>query len=261
MMLAAARRSWDLVALVALALLGLAMVLAQIGGPVAVAVLMPLAFAVPGYAVTAALFPPRAIPAAERLVYAVALGIAVSALSGVIAQLVFSLDRTAWALLLFLLTLAASWLALRRRDGTEEGWRPRIAAPGLEPLSVALIVTAIAIAAWATTIATDRAHDELSDAHFTELWVKPGQESGANRRRSRLVIGVANHRGHPTSYRIRLTQGDVLLRGWSIRLGEGRHWTADLSTPRPTDSKPLEVSLLRGGTVYRRVFLRSDLAS
>lgn len=250
----AGRRSSDLVALVALALLGLVAVLAGIDGAVGAVLLLPLAFAVPGYALTAALFPPGQIPAAERAVYVVALGIAVAALSGILVQLVFSLDRTAWALTLAGLTLAAGAVASARR--WEE--RPAAAAPELNPIAVVLLVAALAIASWAVMNATDRARDELGDAHFTELWLLPKDGPGAP---GRVSIGVSNHEGHPASYLVRLTLGGAPLRDWTVRLGEGQAWTTDLQAPLPTDSKPLRVTLLQGGEVYRQAFLRSDSVS
>lgn len=250
------RRSSDLVALLVLALLGLVAVLAGIDGFVGAVLLLPLAFAVPGYALAAALFPPGQIPASERAVYVIALGIAAAALSGILVQLVFSLDRMAWALTLSGLTLAAGAVAAARRWEDKPTWT----ADELNPVAVVLLAMALAMAAWAVANATNRARDELGDAHFTELWLLPtaGSAPGAPRR---VSIGVSNHEGHTASYQVNLTLGGVPLRNWTVRLGEGQAWTTNLPAPRPTDSKPLRVTLLRDGRVFRNAFLRSDSIS
>lgn len=249
------RRSTDLVALLVLALLGLVAVLAGIDGFVGAVLLLPLAFAIPGYALAAALFPPGQIPASERAVYVIALGIAAAALSGILVQLVFSLDRMAWALTLSGLTLAAGAVAAARRR-EDRPW----AEVELNPVAVVLLVMALAMAAWAAANATNRARDELGDAHFTELWLLPsaGSAPGASKR---VSIGVSNHEGRTTSYQVNLTLGGVPLRNWTVRLGEGQAWTTSLQAPRPTDSRPLRVTLLRDGRVFRNAFLRSDSIS
>lgn len=95
-----ARSPLHLVVTLGLTLLGLAGVLLPIESWVRFIMLVPLVFALPGYAAVCALLPSETVPAAERAVYTAALSIAISVLSAVRVQLVLGLDRTIWVLML-----------------------------------------------------------------------------------------------------------------------------------------------------------------
>lgn len=246
------RPSPDLLATVALALLGLLVALAPAEIWIRVAVLAPLALVLPGYALAAALFPPGSIPPAERAVYSTALSVAAAVLSGVLAQLLVDLDREVWALLLFAVVLAASAVAQRRRP------RPRAAGAGGSlprpgPLSAAALLAAVVLAGWAVEISSRGARADRDETRFTELWVQPARSGGG----PAAAIGVGNHEGRPVSYRVEASRRGTVLAEWEIGLADGRRWQASLPLAGISPARPLLVTLLRGGEVYRRAYLRS----
>jgi uncharacterized membrane protein len=228
--------------------------LAPTGVAVKVVVLLPMVLLVPGYALAAALFPPGSISAGLRAVYGLALSFAACALAGVVAQLVVGLDRTSWAVLLFVVTVAACAAALRRRENPPgEPLRPLFDVPGVNPLAAVAVLAAIAIASWAFSIASNGAHEQHDEARFAALWALPQQgAAGAGR----VTIGVSNHEGRPTEFQVRVTQRGRLLSGWRVPLGDGRRWQASLPAAAISEAAPLLVTLLKDGQVYRRTYLR-----
>lgn len=253
-----AQSSSDLWATVALALFGLIAALAPVDTWVRVVALLPVVLVLPGYALAAALFPPDSLPAAERIVYVVALSISVAALGGVIVQLVLGLDRTTWAVLLFLVTLAASAAALVRRDPMlDERAQPRFVLPRANPLSAAAVLAAGAIAAGAIAIASEGARKERDDIRFTEVWVLPPAGVAAGEERT-VSIGLSNQEGHRAAFQVRVTHGGALLAKWGVSIGDGRRWERTLPPATISPAEPLLVTVLKDGEAYRRVYLRSE---
>lgn len=252
-----ARSPLDLVATLGLALLGLVVALFPVESWMRVTVLIPLIFALPGYAVVCALLPPGRIPAAERTVYAVALSVAISVLSGVIAQPVLRLDRASWAILLTVVTVTASVAALWRRRALPWRGRPRPATPMLGLSSVLAIVVAVGLAAWAISIASAGNRKVRVDSRFSELWVLPAKLAPPSG--DAVSIGVENHQGVPVSYLIRITQHGIELADRPIRLRNGERWQTRLLVRGISSADPIQVTLLREGEVYRRAYLESGL--
>jgi uncharacterized membrane protein len=258
----AARRSRDLTAVAALALLGLALVLIPGGGWLEGVLLLPLVLILPGYALAAALFQPGSIPPAERAVYTVALSIAVTGLGSVLAQIAFDLDRGVWVAMLLAATLAACWVAQRRRELLPvEGASPRFELPSVNPLAIVAVLAAIGVAAGAFSIAVDSTRDSRAEAHFAELWVLPQRNTSGGSGGSSVSIGIGNHEGRPVTFRLQATRGGKVVASWTVRLTGNESWQTNLSAPRPSASAPLRVILLRNGLVYREAFLRSNLES
>lgn len=246
----------DLLATLVLALAALAVALLSAPHWARAALLLPLVFALPGYAVSYAAMPSRGIPAVERAVYAVALSIAVCVLSAVLIQLFTPLDRRTWAILLSSITALATAVALARAH------RPSLRLHLRQPIApitagrVLAIIAAVAIATGAIAIASAGARRDRAGTHFSELWVlpakplRPGQQAA--------LIGVANHEGIPVSYVLQMNHGP-LFRSQPIRLAAGRTWQTRLAARGISRSDPLDVTLLRAGRVYRRVSLKSGL--
>jgi uncharacterized membrane protein len=257
-----ARPSRDLTAVAALALLGLALALLPGSGWVEGAVLVLLVLVLPGYALAAALFQPRSIPAAERTVYSIALGIAVVGLSALVVQVLFNLDRGLWVGLLLAATLVACWAAQRRRELLPfESAPPRVEPPSVNPLAVVAMLLAVGIAVAAFSIAVHSTKDSRADAHFAELWVLPRTGADAGPVESAVSIGVGNHEGRRVSFRLRATRGKEVVARWTVRLARGERWQTSLRTPRPSATAPLRVTLLRDGRVYREAFLTGEAES
>ncbi|MGH2938056.1 MAG: DUF1616 domain-containing protein [Solirubrobacterales bacterium] len=254
-----ARSSLDLSAAIALALAGLAAALIPLDPWARVVLLAPLALAVSGYALLAALLPAEELPPGERLVYSVALSLVATTLGGIAVQLVFDLDRTAWAILLAAVTIAAAALALRRRGRLEiprssaEEHRPRLALPGL--LSSLAVGTALAIAVAAVAISSAGAKRERDGYEFTALWAQPAERAaGAGQA---VAIGVDNHQGAPARYRLVVRQGASMLVKRKLVLADGGRFRFRLPASAISPADPVTVSLHRNGEVFRHVYLES----
>ena len=104
----------------------------------------------------------------------VAFSVGVSAVGGLIVQLVIPLDRPVWATLLALVTLAASVMALERRDGMPaDTEQPTLRIPRIGLVSLLAMLAAVAIGGWAIAIATEGAHGQASEQRFSSLWLVP----------------------------------------------------------------------------------------
>jgi uncharacterized membrane protein len=255
-----ARSSLDLVAAIALALAGCAAALIGLEPWIRVVLLAPLALAVCGYAILAALLPDAELSPGERLSYAVVLSLAATTLGGILVQLVLDLDRTAWAILLTVLTIAAAALALWRRGrrrprqaSGEGGARPRLALPG--PLSILALVAAVAVAVGAVAISSAGAKRERDRYEFTALWAQPAQRAvGAGQA---VAIGVDNHQGATARYRLVVRQGPATLARRKLVLPDGGRFRLRLRSGPISPSAPVTVDLDRGGVVFRHVYLEN----
>jgi uncharacterized membrane protein len=246
------RSPLDLVTTLALALAGLALALLPVATWARAVALLPLVFALPGYAAICALIPSNTFATGERTVYAVALSITICALSGALAQLVVRLDRTTWAVMLTAVTVAAAGAGLWRRRPLAwpaRSWsRIAAAAPG----SAVAIIAAAGIAALAIVIASDGARRTRADAHFTELWALP--QAGSSAGADAVLVGVRNHEGVAGSYVLQVPQG-TLLRSEPIRVAAGATLQTRVPAPGNPSAGALDVTLYREGHIYRQVHL------
>jgi hypothetical protein len=220
------------------------------------AALAALVLIVPGWAIAAALFPPRSVTSDERAVLAVAFSIGAWALGGLLLGLVVGLDRPAWILLGIAMTAGAGLLARARRRA-----RPPAKAPPPPPArprrraAVALVAVAVALAGVSIALARDSEVSQLRRAHFSSLWMLP--QGGPGRP---LLLGVQSHEGGSLGYRLELARGSRTVRSWELRLAPGGSWQARLPAAALGGGGPLVASLLRDGSVYRRVALKAGVA-
>lgn len=147
-----ASSSLDLLAILALALLGAAAGIAPVETWVRAVFALPLIFVLPGLALVAALLGTGRLDRAETVAYSLSLSVAISALAGVVIQLVLDLDRTAWvvslAAITVLLTVAAYIGGGGRRDPEQSEQGSSFALPSAG--SMLLVVAACAMAAGAS---------------------------------------------------------------------------------------------------------------
>jgi len=256
-----ARSSLDLVAAIALALAGCAAALIPLEVWVRVVLLAPLALAVCGYAIVAALLPDAELSRGERLVYAVALSLAATTIGGVVVQLFLALDRTAWAILLAVVTIAAAAVAMRRRGlrrsppSTEAPGEsgPRLALPGA--LSILTVAAAVAVAVAAVAISSAGAKRERDGYRFTALWVQPAERAvGAGQA---VAVGVDNHQGATARYRLVVRQGPATIVKRKLVLPDDGRFRLRLPAAPISPSDPVTVSLHRNGEVFRHVYLEN----
>jgi hypothetical protein len=238
----------DLAIVIGLALLGLLVALFPAPTWFRAAVLLPLVLALPGYALAACLFPPRSIDPADRVVYVVALSLAVTALGSIVTQLVTGLDRVSWTLMLVTVTTVAGAAGLARR-GPQRARRParKRRLPGAESPLAAAISTLMLVAAAA--IARQGAESHGSAARFTSLSVIPRQYGG---KIVSLAIAVQNREGTDSRYLLRLSHSGFPTRDLSLIVPRRARWRTVVRV-RPLPGRgPVDVSLYKDGRLYRQ---------
>ena len=222
----------------------------------------PLVLLLPGYAVTAALFPGRTLGALQRTTLSVGLSLAIAALGGIVLNWTnWGLHTYSWAVLLGALTLAASAVAwLRRRAlpvdtaAAEESAPPRLDVRTTLSLCVAGIVVLGAIAV------SRVGASQQQDSGFTQLWMT--HEAG---RPSDIHVGVLSKELVAKAYVLQIkVAGDVLHEWPSIPLQPGESWDATLTVNPSGENVPVEAVLYQAGDpahIYRRTLLWPDNTS
>jgi uncharacterized membrane protein len=213
-------------------------------------------FALPGYVLTAALFPNQEISRLERLLYSVGLSLAVTIIGGLALNFTpWGLRLSAWGVLLPLVTLIGSLAALLRRRK----------APASKPAAVHFRLTlhqglmfGLAGLVGVAAIGLARLPSLPFDSQgYTSLWMLQGQQSQSNT----LVIGIHSQEFAPTQYRLVVTlDGKPFLDWRDIQLDPGQQWQR--TVPMPTDPGPMEAILYREdnpNTVYRYVTFSPNL--
>jgi uncharacterized membrane protein len=249
-------RSIDLLLTAFVALIGVVVALISGGGTLATVALLPLVFVLPGYALSAVLFPPRAIGDDLRLVLTVVLSLAVIALGGLLLHLVAVLERGTFVGLLAAVTVAAAAIALKGRQGKWNDPPPRRRRPH-PPIAVTLtLAAAIGLAGVAIAIASAGAHRQIDEARFTSLWLVPQGGTRLPPDEPPVLIGIANQQGRTTDYRLTVRQEGTEIGTWKLRLGDGREWEIALPVEQLSPTGTLVASLHRFGRIVRRVGVR-----
>lgn len=250
----------DLIATIAAAVLAVLVALLVDSGPLATVALAPLVLLLPGYALTAVLFPPGKIDRGLRISLVFALSVGVTALSGLVLQVFVDLSRGIVTASLAMITIGAALAALRRRDAPETDAPPASARAPLPLLPAGLaIVVAVAIAGVAIEIASDGARDHLNRAHFSSLWLLPQGEPGVPPNGPPVTVGVSNEEGRDTAYLVRVGSGTSTIGEWRFRLAPGEQWEIPLPATDLQESGRLVARLDRKGERYRVVALELDL--
>jgi len=230
-----AERDLRAVALAAIACGGLA--LAVPVEPLSLLLLAPLAFFLPGYALTAATLVRNRPERPQALVFSLGLSLAVLALGGLPLNYLGGLTPGGWTLLLVAVTLAGCAVAARRR-GAAGVEAPRAPAPWRPGVLAATLATLGLLAAAGGVVL---AFIPLSATHavgFTELWLRPAPNAAAPTAR----IGVGNEEKEATSYVLTAHFGGgrpAVQREVSLEPGETT--VLDLPAPPGPEGKPVFV--------------------
>jgi uncharacterized membrane protein len=241
----------DLRFVAALALAGVLVTVLPIPDPLRAIVFIPLVLAVPGYAITAALFPPSFVTREERAVLSIALSVAFWALAGLVLQLMIDLDRWVWLTLAVIVTLGAVLLAQSRRmeqpspAPRRRPPRPRVAAVAAAALTAAITVVALAVASGGQ-------QRELDRAHFTSVWIAP-PAAGGEPLSGEISVGVRNQEGAPAEYTVVVTTQGRTIEEWDLSLEDDETWLG--AVPAAEAEAAVVASLLSDGILYRRVKL------
>jgi uncharacterized membrane protein len=237
----------DLAFVVGLACVGLLAALLPAPVWLRAALLIPLVLVLPGYALTANLFASGSIGASERLIYTLALSIAVTALGGLLTQIVLDLGRDVWAALLSLVTIGAGVRALISR--TDPGpSRPRVSWR-LLPAGLVFVLAA-AIAAFAIVSADHGLHNAQAKIRFTSFWLLPGRFTASM---ATLAVGLRSHEGERTGYTLQLSREGHPLLTRTLVLNGGEKWERSLNLSTSGADAPVIATLSREGIPYRHL--------
>jgi Protein of unknown function (DUF1616) len=253
-------RSIDLLLTILGALVALGVAVFVDSGPLATTVSLSLVFVLPGYALSAALFPPRAIGRDLRLVLTVVLSLAALALGGLLLHLVTALSRGTFVGLLAVVTILAAGVALKGRQGMRVGRSRRRSQP--RPLiGVALALAAtIGLAGVAIAIASAGAHRQIDNSHFSALWLVPQGGARVPPNEPPVLVGIRNQEGKTVDYRLAIRQGGAEIGTWKVALDDREEWEISLPATALSDRGTLVASLHRFRQTYRRVSVKLGAA-
>jgi uncharacterized membrane protein len=238
----------DLTLVVALACL--AFVAALLSAPVLLraVLLVPLVLVLPGYALAAILFPPGTVSPAERGVYTVGLSIAVTAIGGLLIQLVVGLDRDVWAAFLAIVTISAGVRGLHRSE-RRRITPSRTRMPRSLPVAIVLFLVAAVVAAMAIASAGSGLRDAQAKIHFTDFWLIPDSNGGPTA--ESFTVGLRSHEGHITHYTVRLSSEGQPFATEYVTLRAGQQWKRSFPVANSLERVPVRARLSRDGLPYR----------
>lgn len=229
-------------------------------GMVRVMLGLPLVLVLPGYAVTAAMFPKDTLGVPEKVVLSLGLSLVLAALGGIVLNwMPWGLRTSSWAVLLGTVSLGASGVALVRRwratgdDSVtmQANLKINLGQGILFGLAALVTIVAIGIARIGAT--------RQSDQGFTQLWILPANEVN----QSAVRVGVRSGESAVVRYGLQVEAGGSVVLDWpSIELDPGESWERAVMLPaEQADTRTVEAKIYRLDTpteIYRRVVLWSD---
>jgi uncharacterized membrane protein len=246
----------DLLVTVVLANLATSLVLfAAPSGLPRVLLTLPLALALPGYALAAALLHTAHIAGPLVLALAVGLSLACSALLGLaLNSLPWGISPGSWAIALDAVTVAASALAWQRRTHGHPAARRasrRLATQRAIALGVPVVAAALALAL--ASFAAQR----QPGPQFTELWMLPAPGDPV----TELRVGIRNQEQATVAYILVVTMGPKKVLRTNITLAPQQVEVETVTIGPQEASQDVCASLYRSDAppvVYRRVVWRHD---
>lgn len=220
-------KSLDLVGVIAFIALASLLTLIGVNQTVLRPVLaLPLVLVLPGYALTAALFPRQTLGLPERLALTLGVSLAVSTLGGLALNWTpWGLQENSWWVMLAGVTLGASSIALLRRRKYPAS-DPKPSATGLSVHHVLLFGVAALVVLGAIALSLSGALQPR--AGFTQLWMLPADETHSDTVR----LGVRSMELATTRYRLSLKVGDITIDEWpAIVLAPGEQWETEVVLP------------------------------
>lgn len=224
-----------------------------------VAVGLPFALVLPGYAIGAALFPQRALGIPERIVFSVGLSLAVVALGGLALNLTpWGLRTESWTVLLCATTCLASLIALKQQRSLVAASAPT--GIGLNGRQVLLLGLAVIVVVAAIGLARTPAPQQ-SVQGYSLLWMLPSNDGDPNAVR----LGVESMELASAQYRLEVKVDGQAAQAWSsITLVPGEKWEDRIVLPAGTSANAtVEAALYRlddPQSVYRQVTLRRGVS-
>lgn len=220
---------------------------------------LPLVLVLPGYALTCALFPKRALGITQYIVFSLALSLAILILGGLVLNWMPSgLNTRSWTVLLSGITLIASTVALIRRRGeyiSASAWL-RVDL-GLNFRQGLLLVLA-AIVICGAVVVSYRGAAQQPFPGFTQLWILPANGASV---KNTISLGVSNMELTAMEYNLTVNMDGKVVKVWpSIYLKLNEKWQATLVLPQTTQTRTARVEALLYQTIaptkiYRHVVL------
>lgn len=219
----------------------------------------PLVLALPGAALTLAIFPRRtraradqflALSPAEQRLFSLGLSLGVVVLTGLVLNVTpWGLHAVSWIVVLSAVTVVAGLVAWFRKRPTFT--MPTATAEGLSFAQAAICGLAVLVVVAAGAITVNGAQRQTTTG-FTQLWMVPSTADATT-----LHIGVTNHEpAETTAYRLEFQADSSVISVWDVRLASGATWTESVTLPADVASTAtVEAVLYRADnaqTVYRR---------
>jgi uncharacterized membrane protein len=252
--------SFDLLAVALITLIAITLAFVVPPDEASVRILtLPLVLVLPGYALTAAMFPKRVFGIPERLVFSLSLSLIIVILGGLALNITpFGLHASSWAVLLGFITLGASGVALVRRRGEDMAareqsrhWNSGLSIP--QGLLIGLAVVVLS----GTVVMSFIGAAKQPRPGFTQLWILPA--SGANAKNA-VQLGLINMEQTTTKYLLEVNVNGQTVKIWpSIDLKPNEKWETTFvvqQTGQPGTAK-VEALLYRStsSTLYRHVLV------
>jgi uncharacterized membrane protein len=202
----------------------LACVAAALGAPVAITVVLGIVlFAAPGYLLAQILLGSR-VAGLERLAVVTGLAFCIPIIGGLLLYAGrVPLHRAAWLGLLAGVTLACDLVLffrhlLRRRRGAAKSPNTQWEGRRLSTWNAIAFGAAVVIAVGAVWLARVGAANQHYPG-FTELWLVHRNPNART-----MSLGVANHEGRNTRYKLVLLHNNRVADTWNLDLPNGRAW-------------------------------------
>ena len=190
----------------------------------AMAILGIMLFASAGYVLGKVLIK-STIPGFERFLLTMGLALLVPLMGGLILSAIgIPLQRTAWLVLIAgVILLCDSILVIRTRTSRSDVVKSSRSSIRI-PTSI-LVSSAIAVVIAGTAVGLARVGVAMQRyPGFTELWLSPSAGST-----SVASLGVTNHQGSTTRYRLILFSNGRSDASWNITLADGQTWQRHIS--------------------------------
>lgn len=250
----------DLVGTVAVAVVSAVVVIAVPGLSPLRTVFALVLLALPGYALTTALFPERhEIDGPRRLLLSLGLSLSLAVVIALVLNVTpFGVRSVSWAgALLVAVCMACLVAALRRRVGRSEAIVSAILRRRLRVMEIALLLVAACLAAGAVGVARTPLTAKNVQG-YTALSLLPG--SGGER--ATVRVGVASGELAPVSYRLVVRRAGTPIvyerRTFELRPGEQLEEAVRIRPATSDRSRPIVALLYREDeptSVYRRARL------
>lgn len=204
---------------------------------------LPQVFILPGYVLTETLFPRRALETVQRLVFALALSLAITIVSGFLLNLLpQGLSVLPWAIWLGLFSMLFALVAFLRRHERVVGPDQTILQPAVHigqvqrprfSFSATLLFGMAALVIVLSMLYSVIGASQQSHPGFTNVWLLPAQTGNG----CTVDIGVRSFEAGPLNYRVVMTTNKARTASWdSITLSTNEQWLQRVSVPVGTNT-------------------------